>query len=254
MMYWDRPTLKTRSKDVLKKSYWMSLLVAAVCSLFGYLSSFTHRDKIYEIDFYNFHWLDNGWEYYMRLFLPAFAGLTVFIGLLGLFYRIFVVNALEVGSARFYTLCRYESVTFKEIFYGFKNGRYLDNVKTMFMRDLYTFLWSLLFIVPGIVKYFSYWMIPYILAENPNISTERAFEISKQTTNGEKGRMFVLCLSFFGWYLLAGIANILTFGLATLALTPYPTATFAELYGALRVKAVKTGICNRDEIGADIEE
>ena len=253
MIYWDRPTLKERSKSVLKKSYWMSLLVTAIYSMFGYLASFEYRETFYNGDFFSFHWLNGDWQYYMRWLMPAAIGVAAFVGVFGIFYRIFVVNMLEIGSARFFTLCRYESIKFKEIVFGFRNGRYLDNVKTMFMRDLYTFLWSLLFVVPGIVKYFSYWMIPYILAENPNISTERAFEISKKTTDGEKGRMFVLCLSFIGWYLLAVIANIFTFGLATLALTPYPSATFAELYGALRAKAVKTGICTRDEIGADIE-
>ena len=234
----------------------MSLLVVAVYSLFGYMSSHSSssRETVYSGDFFSFRWLTDGWQQYVRLLVPAIVGVAVFVGIFGLFYRVFVVNVIEIGSARFFTICRYERIAFKEIIYGFKNGRYIDNVKTMFMRDLYTFLWSLLFVVPGIVKYFSYWMIPYILAENPNISTDRAFEISKKTTDGEKGRMFGLCLSFIGWYILAGVANIFTFGLATLALAPYPSATFAELYGALRVKAVKTGICTRDEIGADIEE
>ena len=92
---------------------------------------------------------------------------------------------------------------------GFLNGAYLRNVATIFCRDLYTALWTLCLVIPGIVKSYEYKMIPYILAENPRISRKRAFEISKNMMDGEKWNAFVLDLSFIGWNLLSTI----TFGI-----------------------------------------
>ncbi len=68
-----------------------------------------------------------------------------------------------------------------------------------FGRDLYTVLWTLCLIIPGIVKSYEYKMIPYILAENPRILRKRAFEISKNMMDGEKWNAFVIDLSFIGW-------------------------------------------------------
>lgn len=246
MPYWDRATLKLRAKDVLRKSYWTGFLVMVLYGLFGAVSSGSSGSNFNWRDVADGHWLPTEWE--RTVAVAAVTAVSV-VALIAIAYSIFVANVLEIGKDRFFTLCRYESNKFDEVFYGFRGGYYMNNVKTQFMRNLYTFLWSLLFIIPGIVKYYSYWMIPYILAENPNISTERAFEISMRTTEGEKMEMFVLRLSFIGWYLL----GVLACGIGTLFVNPYYEATHAELYGALRYKAVTTGICTRDEIGAEIE-
>ena len=77
----------------------------------------------------------------------------------------------------------------------------------MFLKGLFQGLWSLLFVIPGIIKSYEYRMIPYILSENPNISRKRAFEISKQMMKGNKWDTFVLDLSFIGWQILSGIYN-----------------------------------------------
>ena len=72
----------------------------------------------------------------------------------------------------------------------------------MFLRDLFTALWSLLLVVPGIVKHYEYLMVPYIIAENPAMDYKEAFQISKQMMDGEKMEAFIMDLSFLGWYLL----------------------------------------------------
>ena len=64
---------------------------------------------------------------------------------------------------------------------------------------LYTFLWSLLLLIPGIVKAYEYRMVPYLLADYPELSTEEAFRISREMMNGEKMNTFILDLSFIGW-------------------------------------------------------
>lgn len=143
---------------------------------------------------------------------------------------VFVANPLEVGIRRFFTQNLNQSATVKEITYAF-DSNYKNIAKTMFYRDLYTFLWALLFIIPGIVKAYEYRMIPYLLAENPEMSKEEAFATSKQMMSGQKWRTFVLDLSFFGWILLSG----LTCGiLAIFYVNPYIFSTEAALYEKLR--------------------
>ena len=246
MSYWDRETLKGRAKDVLSKTYWMSLLIIFVAGAISGIYDGYSKGEVYFTN--NFVW---SWPIRFDIIiaiLSAAMGLISAAGIISILYKVFVVNPLEVGKKRFFTLCRYSNVKFDGLFFGFKGGRYVDNVKTMFLRDLYTFLWSLLFVIPGIVKYYGYKMVPYILAENPDISTKRALEISEQATRGEKWNMFVLDLSFVGWFILC----FMTCGIGFFFLAPYIEATQAELYGALRQKAVQLGISTKDEIGAEL--
>jgi uncharacterized membrane protein len=102
----------------------------------------------------------------------------------------------------------------------------------MFKRTLFTTLWSLLFVIPGIIKGYEYRMIPYLMAENPDLSSEEAFALSKQMMNGQKWDAFVLDLSFIGWDILAGF----TFGiLSALYVQPYKNLTNAALYEELSI-------------------
>ena len=108
--------------------------------------------------------------------------------------------------------------------------------------------WSLLLIVPGVIKYYEYRMIPYILSENPGIDSKEAFTMSKNLMDGNKWAVFVLDLSFLGWALLASLItivlesmvffNFLSTGLLAMLpvcfLAPYISATNAELYGRFR--------------------
>lgn len=254
MVYWDRATLKARAKEVLKNSYWMSLLAALLVNLVsGGISltySFGSASGAGTVEQYQYQ-IENGignGEVIVRSLLPVFGVVAACCGMLGIVYAVFVSNIFRVGNNRYFTVCRYGRIDLGELLYGFKNGKYMSNVKTMFMMDLYVFLWSLLLIVPGIIKALQYSMVPYILAENPNLSTERALEISTRMTDGEKGNIFVLGLSFIGWYLL----GVCACGIGVLFVQPYVEATFAELYGAMRWKAVSTGICDKTELGAEL--
>ena len=102
--------------------------------------------------------------------------------------------------------------------------------KVTFLVGLYTFLWSLLFVIPGIVKTFSYSMSMYILAENKGKSARECIAESKAMTNGHKMELFVLSLSFFGWILLGCI----TLGIAFIWVNPYMLATTANAYKSLK--------------------
>ena len=146
---------------------------------------------------------------------------------------VFLLVPLQVGCGRFFLRAAKGTYEVGDMGYAFSPS-YMNIVKIMFFRGLYVFLWSLLFIIPGIIKAYEYRMIPFILAENPNISKEEAFEKTKVMMTGDKLNAFVLDLSFFGWMLL----TICTCGLLGLFYVyPYYYNTVAELYYALLPKA-----------------
>lgn len=99
-----------------------------------------------------------------------------------------------------------------------------------FLTSLYTFLWSLLFIIPGIVAGFSYAMVPYILAETPEMTAGDAIAASKQMMRGNRWALFCLEFSFIGWSILC----VFTLGIGKLFLTPYREAAKAAFYLDLR--------------------
>lgn len=102
--------------------------------------------------------------------------------------------------------------------------------KVTFLTGLFTFLWSLLFVIPGIIKAYSYSMAMYILAENPEMGAREAIDRSKAMMDGHKMELFVLELSFIGWYLLCAI----TFGIAAIWVVPYVSATITNFYNSIK--------------------
>lgn len=99
-----------------------------------------------------------------------------------------------------------------------------------FLRSLYVILWGLLFIIPGMIKEYSYAMTPFILAEHPQLTASRAIELSEQMMDGHKTELFILELTFIGWSLLA----VLTMNLGHLFLNPYKNAARAAFYRQLQ--------------------
>ena len=163
---------------------------------------------------------------------------------MALCFGAFVSGPVLAGKNRFFMENRLYDSKFERLFWGFGKGRYLPIVKTTFVYMIRIFLWNLLFLIPGIIKSYEYFMVPYILSENPGISTERAFEISGRTTKGEKWKIFLFELSFLGWILL----GLLTCGIGVYFLEPYYYASFAELYQQLRKKAFSEGIADFSEL------
>ncbi len=161
----------------------------------------------------------------------------------GVIFGIFVSAPITVGQSRFYLQNRLKQGDMGTLFSGFQAG-YLNVVKVVFLKNLYIFLWSLLFIIPGIIKTYEYYMVEYILAENPHMDSARALEISREMTQGQKLDIFLLGLSFIGWSIL----SLMSCGIGFLFLMPYMQATFAELYTALRQKAIAEGTVTFEEL------
>lgn len=232
---WTRRELKDQAKAVMKRSYWKMFAITLVATLLiGLFSSRVDHGTSYTYA-YNVGDMEASFSFHGLLDLLPFHGVWVvgtlsFIILLSVIvsicYSVFIANAISYGENRFYLEnAKHSDVPFMTLFSAFQNG-YFNIVKILLIKDIKQFLWTLLFIIPGIIKSYEYKMIPYILAENPEISTEEAFARSKQLTSGQKGDMFVLDLSFLGWMILGTVL----FGLGVYFVYPYVNATYAELY------------------------
>lgn len=123
-----------------------------------------------------------------------------------------------------------EEVDIAQLFDGFKGDRFGKSLVLYILITLYTFLWSLLFIIPGIVKSYSYSMAFYIMNDRPDLSASQCIDESRRIMNGHKMDLFCLHLSFFGWAILC----IFTFGIGILWLEPYMQTAQANFYEELK--------------------
>ena len=166
--------------------------------------------------------------------LLDFERTTVKTDFTGTLIEIFALNIFVIGGSGFFAkLFDNGEPSLSELVAGFKGSVYGRNLITMFLRNLFTVLWTLLFIIPGIIKSYEYSMIPYILADDPTLDRRAAFARSKELTQGSKWALFVFDLSFVGWWLLSG----LTLGILNiLYVSPYYNAAKAKIYLELKAQ------------------
>lgn len=268
---WTRAELKSKAKFSFKRNYWKSVLISLILALLvgggssgSSISSAVSNNLIGSSDssvtddyFNDDSSLYDGNDFYddtydgnveddiddlnsmadntagmmaIGIFLMVFIMMFVVLMAVVILLDVFIFNPLEVGCKKYYLRNLNEPAQVGNIGYAFDNN-YKNITKTMFFRDLFTVLWTLLFIIPGIVKSYEYQMIPYLLADNPQMTKEQAFEESKRMIQGQKWKAFVLDLSFIGWNILSA----LTLGiLGIFYVQPYMDATHAALYEALR--------------------
>lgn len=235
---WTRAELKENANKYLWFNYWKMVLAALVMMMVGGGGGINFRYSV------GFTWNeDSGYTWTTdsyrigKIFSPEnaifFIGIMVLVIVIAIItaaLSAFLLNPIVIGVQRFFVVSHYQKADLNELAYGFSNA-YMNVVKTMFMRQMYIFLWSMLFVIPGIIKGYEYRMIPYILAEHPDIDPAQAFAVSKQMMDGNKWNAFVLDLSFIGWWLLSAITcNIL----AIFYVHPYTLMTSAELYVVLK--------------------
>lgn len=227
---WKRKELKEQGKVALKRNYWKSVLVTAVFTALigggacgaGY--SATNSEYVQNMTSGNIS-VGAAAAVVLVALLIIIAALAFVI-----LVNVLIVNPLLVGINRFKINAVNDKGNVSDLGHGF-DCAYKRNIKTLFFVNLYLILWSCLFIIPGIVKSYQYRMIPYILADNPDIDKKEAFDKSKAMMNGNKWRVFVLDLSFILWYLLGSI----TFGIVNVFyVEPYKQLTDAALYEALK--------------------
>lgn len=246
---WTRDLLKMNAKQVLRNNYWMALLVAFVASLLAGGSSNIGPTLTFNYttgsDHYNYQYgYDRAVLPYFGAVAAAAFGFVLIAMVVGVLFSVFVSNPVTVGKCRYFMESRVGNAPFSSLFSAFGDPAYRNVVKVMFMKNLFIFLWSLLFVIPGIYKAYQYRMVDYLMSENPYMTYQRALELSRQMTDGEKFNIFILELSFFGWLFLGALAC----GIGVFFVNPYIEATFAELYAALRAKAFATGMTDASEL------
>lgn len=216
-----------------KKNYVSAVVVALLMGIFGTVSGESSARRVSEnSDIYSGNLFNVG------MITGLLAGIATVVILIILVAKVFVGNLLKMGGYRFFILNQTAQPGIGTLLDGFRSGHYVNIVLTMFLRDLFTTLWSLLLVVPGIVKHYEYLMVPYIIAENPAMDYKEAFQISKQMMDGEKMEAFIMDLSFLGWYLLSAVTCGL---LAIFYVNPYVQASFAEMYTFNKQKAYQEG-------------
>lgn len=193
-MILDRIAIKAHAKENFKANYWISVLVFVIyAAIAGLCNSLS----------------------------------TIGVGAAAILIFLPVITA----GTDFYALKVYrgENAELADMFCGLKNyGHVLGG---MLWMELFTFLWSLLFVIPGIVKMIAYSMTPYILIDQPEIGAKDALKLSMQMTQGHKGEIFVMYLSFLGWLLLTALTGGI---LGIFYTTPYINVTLAGYYESLK--------------------
>ncbi|MDO5156575.1 MAG: DUF975 family protein [Eubacteriales bacterium] len=263
---WERKTLKEKAKRSFKANYWLVVLVALILAMLSGGgsaggSSYTGNEEATKIESvldqkfgasqiseakqnaednvsaieeeYNKMSEEDKESFGVAMGVAAVAIgiIVIIIALISMAFGVFVFNPLLVGCRKFFTKNLNEKAKLKEVVSAFDKN-YKNGVKIMFLKDLYTFLWTLLFVIPGVIKTYEYRMVPYLVAMNPEISAEEAFARSKEMMNGNKWRAFILDLSFIGWDIL----NLCTLGiLGIFFVNPYRYQTEAALFEALYV-------------------
>ncbi len=249
-MMWNRREIKSVGKAAFKANYWRSLLSALLLSIVaggaavgggsGSGASLDLDEKLKEL-----------WEALRKVLDgqgmdKAFDGISEtisspwFIGILvggisialviSILIRIFIANPIEVGANRFF---RQNVPAGKGRLSALKDGfsQYGHVFLTLFLRDLFQWLWSLLFVIPGIIKAYAYRMVPYIVKDEPELSPTEVIRRSREMMRGNKWKAFVMDLSFLGWYIL----GLLTFGVLNIFwVEPYYQNSRAALYVKLK--------------------
>lgn len=227
---WLRSEIKERGKQNFKKSYLYAIAASLVFQLAaGFTINLELSEKISTEPKDMIHLL-------LSKFVIAFAGFVadnlmvsyvLILFIVTLLVKLFLCYPMEIGVQKFYITKPEEERRLYSLISSFISGHYTTHICTLFKRDLFIVLWSLLFAIPGIIKAYEYRMIPYLLAENEDMTSEEAFQRSRIMMNGQKWNVFVLDLSFMLWHLL----SLFTLNLVGIFFArPYYDATNAELY------------------------
>lgn len=164
------------------------------------------------------------------------------MSMIGTIITLLVSGPLTFGMAAFFIrLTRKREADLGELFSGFKKC-FGESVLLTILIAIFTFLWALLFIIPGIIAGLRYGMAYYILADNPGMSAKDALNQSKAMMKGNCGKLFVLNLSFIGWALLC----ILTLGIGFIFLQPYMEAAVTEFYNEISGKNNEPALAEGD--------
>ncbi|MBR6503986.1 MAG: DUF975 family protein [Firmicutes bacterium] len=251
---WVRKELKAKGKAAFKANYWRCVLVALILTAIvaggagvaggnGFSNALDQdqgqavemtvgsdsaelADQLSELQ------AEAESDGVSGILVAVIAGVLGLALIVGLLIDFLLLNPLSAGCHYFFARNSHEKAGLGHIAAGFESG-YGRVVKIMLLTDVFLILWYCLFIIPGIIKTYSYRMVPYIVADQPELEGREAINRSREMMNGNKWRAFVLDLSFILW----GLLSLITLGIVgVFYVNPYYQATNAELYHALKAE------------------
>ncbi len=242
---WTRAEIKAAGKAAFKRNYWTCVMVSLLLAILvggGFAAGRRSQQEVpqpvpeqgaaqYEQGLSELEQTVSTFSEPERAaFGFALAGGVATVSIVGFVLKIFVFNPLKVGCYRFFVKnATNPSTSIGVVAEGF--GGYGRTFITLLLSDLFTLLWSLLFVIPGIMRAYSYRMVPYIVKDEPQLSATQVLARSKDMMAGNRWGAFVLDVSYVGWLLLGAI----TLNIVNIFWTfPYRYCADAELY--LRLK------------------
>lgn len=210
--------LRLKARESLAGNYWPAVLVALIAAFFGALIAtgsvnLDIEQKISE----NIGALPS----IVYLYLTIVGGAAGFFS----FVQLILGGVIQLGYAQYLLKQQDREINdVKDLFSQF--DRFGQGFLQMLLRNLFTALWSLLFVIPGIIKSLSYAMAPFLMAEDTTLSARAAIQLSQEKMKGHKWELFCLGFSFIGWNLLSA----LTLGIGSIFLNPYINAAYAAFY------------------------
>ena len=228
----EAKTLRARARENLRENWALSIAVAVVAALLGGLIVGTSffPDLNYSIPLEKIPVLQKYVDWWNEGLHIGSVTLNFRNGIFG-FTAFLIGGVLQMGYADF-LLKQHDGkeTSFNDLFSKF--DYFGTGFAQRFLRSLYVLLWSLLFIIPGVVKEYSYAMTPFILAEHPNMTASQAIRLSEELMDGYKSELFILDLTFIGWDILAAM----TWNLGNIALNPYKNAAYAAFYRQIQAE------------------
>ena len=212
----NRYELKMRAKEALQGKWIIAIAVTIIALILNNIHLST------DTSIFRF---SGSWMEHIRVLSPLSSVSSSISSLIN-----FILSGpVAYGVAFFYlNILREDEARVESMFQGFK--RFLDTLLAYLFISIFTFLWFLLLIIPGIIAGLSYSMTYYILIDHPELTPLEAIRLSKEIMVGHKGELFVLGLSFIGWFFL----GLITFGVGLLYVIPYFNATLAEFYLSIK--------------------
>lgn len=223
---WSISEVKKEGRAAVKNNYWGCVLAALVLTILTTMSALSGSAGSTSS-------LEN---YTQQLGLdelrPFFALVATYFFIYAIIWgvlRVFLLNILEVGCHSFLKKSVDGTASFSEFKAGF--GYYKKSMLTMMLRDIFLGLWYCLLFIPGVIKSYSYMLVPYIIADEPELTPMEAIKKSCAMMKGHKWQTFVLDLSYIGWMILSAI----TFRLVGIFYAePYRRCARAAIYKELR--------------------
>ena len=208
---------RAKAREILSGKWGMAILITLVAAILGGLATNASGSIQFKNDVGDLKNLPD----IIRTYLIVAASIGGVLGII----QFVIGGTVQLGYCK-YLLKLHDGGDgkVKDLFSEF--NRFGDGFILRLLTGLYVFLWSLLFVIPGIVAAYKYAMAPFIMAENPGMTANEAITASKEMMDGHKFELFCLELSFLGWSIL----NIFTLGIGSLWLNPYMNAAYAAFY------------------------